>query len=189
MQRIAIHTMIGKSDDASNELDLDLAKLFRQHYLRIYNYIRYRVDSLDDAEDLISVVFERAFTRQGQFNSTKGSFSSWLFRIAHNVLIDFYRTRKRRLAWETNNAFPADLVTPNPSPEVQLLQKESITHMLESLTHLSERDQEIISLKFAGKLKNKEIGEIIGMKEKTVSVALLRAMRRLRQQMEKEASL
>jgi RNA polymerase sigma factor (sigma-70 family) len=62
--------------------------------------------------------------------------------------------------------------------------KETIVQLLQGLERLNERDQEVITLKFAGKLSNKEIGEIMDMKEKTVSVALLRAMRRLRQEIE-----
>jgi RNA polymerase sigma factor (sigma-70 family) len=52
---------------------------------------------------------------------------------------------------------------------------------------LRERDQEVISLKFAGRLSNKEIGQIMDLKEKTVSVVLLRAVRRLQKEIKKEA--
>jgi RNA polymerase sigma factor (sigma-70 family) len=64
---------------------------------------------------------------------------------------------------------------------VQLIQQETIAQILGGLAHLSERDREVISLKFAGRLGNKEIGQIMDLKEKTVSVVLLRAMRRLQQ--------
>ena len=192
MRRIAISRTIRKSGDAfveENEPNLDLAALFQQHYPRIYTYLRYRVAVLEDAEDLIGTVFERAYTHRAQFNPTKGTFSTWLFRIAHNMLVDHYRTHKRRSTWETETEFPPDLVAPELSPEAQMVQQETIAQLLNGLTSLSERDQEIISLKFAGRLKNKEIGEIINMKEKAVSVALLRAMRRLRQQIIREAAL
>ena len=183
MQKVATRKTVRKHGDATDEPALDLAALFQEHHARIYNYLRYRVQAPQDAEDLIGTVFERAYTRRAQFNPTKGTFSTWLFRIAHNTLVDHYRTRKRRSTWETEMDIPSDLVTPNLSPEAQIVQQETITQMLQGLARLSERDQEIISLKFAGRLKNKEIGQIIDMKEKAVSVALLRAMRRLRQQM------
>lgn len=189
MQSIVINNAMGKRGDAANEPDLNLAERFQAYYPRIYNYLRYRVNSPEDAEDLISAVFEQAYTRREQFDPTKGAFSSWLFRIAHNALVDHYRTRERRLAWETETGLPPDLVIPEPSLETQMVQKETIVRLLQSLKHLSERDQEIITLKFAGKLRNKEIAEIMDMKEKTVSVALLRAMRRLREQMIQEAAL
>lgn len=166
-----------------------LAGLFREFYPRIYSYLRYRVNSVEDAEDLIGTVFERAYVHRDQFDPDKGAFSTWLFRIAHNTLSNFYRTRERRSNWENDTGLPPDLVTPEASPESQVVRKETVAQLLQGLEQLDERDQEIISLKFAGRLRNKEIGEIMDLKEKTVSVVLLRAVRRLRQFMiEKEAA-
>ncbi len=187
MQSIAVNQTITSDVGATNKPDLDLADLFQAHYPRIYNYLRYRVSAVEDAEDLISLVFERAYTRRDRFDPEKGSFSTWLFRIAHNTLVDHYRSRERRSTWESDRDVPVDLVVAEPSPESQMVQKETVAQLLQCLTCLSERDQEIISLKFAGKLRNKEIGKIMDMKEKTVSVVLLRAIRRLRQQMVEEA--
>jgi len=166
---------------------LTLADHFEAFYPRIYNYLRYRVSPLEDAEDLANTVFERAYKYRHQFDETKGAFSTWLFRIARTTLANHYRSRKRRSTWLAETEPPPDLTAPDSSPEDHLIQQEAIIQLLQGLAHLSERDQEIISLKFAGKLSNKEIGAVIDMKEKTVSVALLRAMRRLRQQLEKEA--
>jgi RNA polymerase sigma-70 factor (ECF subfamily) len=170
------------------EPNLDLAERFRQTYPRIYNYVRYRVSSLEDAEDLIGTIFEQAYTHRDRFDPARGAFSTWLFRIARNELVSDYRRRKSRSAWETGAELPVDLAASDPSPETQLVRKESLIQLLRGLDKLSERDQEIISLKFAGRLKNKEIGEIMELKEKTVSVVLLRAVRRLRQQIELEAA-
>lgn len=186
MQAIAMKNI--KSKTQSNaESELNLAELFQEYYPRIYNYLRYRVNSTEDAEDLIGAVFEQAFKNRAQFDPIRGAFSTWLFRIARNELVSHYRRRKRRSAWETDADLPPDLVAAEPLPETQLVQKEALIQLLKGLGQLSERDQEIISLKFAGKLKNKEIGEIMDLKEKTVSVVLLRAVRRLRQQIELEA--
>jgi RNA polymerase sigma-70 factor (ECF subfamily) len=188
LQKIADQTTTGDTGPSPNEPPLDLANLFRAYYPRIYNYLRYRVSIVEDAEDLIGTVFEQAYKHQAQYDPTKGAFSTWLFRIAHNALIDFYRSRERLAGWEVEGELPLDLVTPEPSPEGQVLQQEMMARLLQGLGQLSERDQEVISLKFAGRLRNAEIGEVLDMKEKTVSVVLLRAMRRLRQQIEPEAA-
>jgi RNA polymerase sigma-70 factor (ECF subfamily) len=178
-----------KSETQHVEPNLDLAELFQYYYPRIYNYLRYRLSSVQDAEDLIGAIFEQAYARRDRFDSSKGAFSTWLFRIAHNMLVDHYRQHQRRSTWETGAEIPTDLVTPEPSPEAQIVHQEALLVMLRCLERLSERDQEIIRLKFAGKLRNTEISEIMGMPEKTVSVVLLRAVRRLRQEMEQEAAL
>ena len=166
----------------SSSAELDFSELFRQYYARIYNYVRYRVDALEDAEDLVGVVFEKAYAHRAQFDAGKGSFSTWLFRIAHNELANYYRSRQRRAGWEAWNELPADLVTAEALPETKLIRQEQISQLLRGLVQLSERDREVISLKFAGRLSNQEIGQIMDLKEKTVSVVLLRAMRRLQQQ-------
>jgi len=187
LQTYAIENAVDKSkSDAVS--DLDLAERFQQHYPRIYNYLRYRVNCVEDVEDLISTIFELAFKKREQFDPVKGTFAAWLFRIAHNELVSHYRKRTSRSAWETGAEIPIDMVTSAPSPEAQVIQKEGLVQLLQSLEQLSERDQEIISLKFAGRLRNKEIGEIMEMKEKTVSVVLLRAVRRLRHKMEQEVA-
>lgn len=159
--------------------ELDFADLFRQYYPRVYNYLRYRVNVPEDAEDLMSAVFEKAYTHLNKFDADKGAFSTWLFQIAHNTLSNYYRSRQRRSAWEAESELPADLNVAQPSPEAEIIRQESVAHLLQGLSTLSERDQEVISLKFAGRLSNKEIGQIMELKEKTVSVVLLRAMRRL----------
>ena len=165
------------------EQEFDFAELFEEHYARIYNYYRYRVESQDDAEDLTSTAFERAYAHRDGFDAAKGTFSSWLFRIAHNVLANYYRTRQRRAAHEAEGEPPADLVMPAPSPEAQVIQEESVARLLGGLRALSQRDQEVITLKFAGQLSNREIGQIMELKEKTVSVVLWRAMGRLQRQL------
>lgn len=74
-----------KRDAAGSQLDF--AELFQQHYARIYTYLRYRVSTPEDAEDLISLVFEKAYTHREQFDGVKGAFSTWLFSIAHKTTL------------------------------------------------------------------------------------------------------
>ena len=189
MQAVATEDVIKIQRKAEVEPNLNLADRFEQYYPRIYNYLRYRVNSVEDVEDLTGSIFEKAYAQRRRYNPDRGEFSTWLFTIARNQLSDYYRKHKHRSKWETGAEPPVDLVTPEPSPETRVVHQEAIVQLLQGLTQLSERDQEIISLKFAGKLSNIEIGKIMDMKEKTVSVVLLRAVRRLRRQIEVETTL
>jgi RNA polymerase sigma-70 factor (ECF subfamily) len=82
-----------------------------------------------------------------------------------------------------------ELSTADLSPEQQLLRQEQQRILTESITTLSERDQEIIQLKFFGRLTNREIAEVLKLNEKTVSVIILRALQKLRVRLEtQEAS-
>ena len=186
MQKIGIRQITGKRSRAKDKPAVDLPQLFEQLYPKVYNYLRYRVNNIEDAEDLTNVVFERAFTARDQYDDSKGAFSTWLFRIAHNTLVDHFRSNQRRATWEDDAGPPSDIATPEPTLESQVAQQEMVATVLGGLAQLGERDQEIIGLKFAGGLKNTEIGDVLDMKAVTVSVALLRAMRRLREQLERE---
>lgn len=167
---------------------LNFAELFRQFHPRVYNYLRYRVAAAEDVDDLVSAVFEKAFARRAQFDPAKGNFSAWIFGIAHNTLANFYRDSQRQAGWASDQPVLDDLCAPAEGLENQVIQQEQLFLLLTKLAQLNERDQEAISLKFAGRLSNIEIGEIMGLKEKTVSVVLLRAMRRLQQLVQEESA-
>lgn len=176
-----INTDTTPKNPVSDESKLNFAELFQQFYPRVYNYVRYRVNVPEDADDLVSAVFEKGYVNRDQFDPDKGNFSAWIFRIAHNTLANYYRSRERRANWESSELSLEHLKTPEASLETRVIQQEAILQLLTGLQRLNERDQEVISLKFAGRLSNREIGEIMDLKEKTVSVVLLRAMRRLQQ--------
>jgi RNA polymerase sigma-70 factor (ECF subfamily) len=180
----------GMTDNASIDagLGLDFGELFRTYQPRIYNYFRCRVQSQEDAEDLTGQTFERAYMHRGKFDAAKGTFAAWLYSIAHNILANYYRTHQRRSTYEAEGGLPADLMTSVSPPETQVIQAETISRLLRNLRHLNERDQEVITLKFAGQLSNKDIGQVMRLKEKTVSVVLWRAMQRLHRQLEEDAT-
>ena len=179
-------TASGKTDAPSPELDF--ADLFRSYYRRVYNYLLYRVATKEDAEDLISVVFEKAYVHRDQYDSAKGAFSTWLFRIARNTLANYYRSRQRRSTWEADSEVTDDFVAAEPQLETQIIRQETIIKLLNGVKQLNERDQEIISLKFAGRLSNDEIGQVMDMTANNVGVVLFRALRRLQKQLQENAS-
>ena len=180
----------GVTDNASSDAGrrLDFGELFQAYHSRIYNYFRCRVNSQEDAEDLTGQTFEKAYMHRGRFDAAKGTFPAWLYSIAHNILANYYRTHQRRSTYEAEGGLPADLMTSVSLPETQVIQAETISRLLRSLRHLNERDQEVITLKFAGQLSNKDIGQVMGLKEKTVSVVLWRAMGRLQRQLKGDVS-
>jgi len=162
----------------------DVEALFREYHPRVYAYVRYRIADVAEAEDLTSEILERALTHLASYDARKGAFSTWLFRIAHNTWVNHLKRRWRRnphhvdlrKEWE-------DLVANEPTPEQAVLRKEETAQLLKCLGTLSSRQQEILSLRFAGRLTNREIARILRMNERTVSVTILRALRKLRQQL------
>lgn len=153
------------------------------HYLpRLYKYMRYRVGDINEAEDLTSQVFERVLTKIGSYRPERGPFAGWLFAIAHNTVVDYLRDQKRR------NRVPLEVLgetaCAGPGPEETVIYNESREKLLTALSRLSDRERNLIALKFSAGLTNQAIAEISGLTQSNVAVILYRSVRRLRAELD-----
>jgi RNA polymerase sigma factor (sigma-70 family) len=141
---------------------------------RVYAYVAYRIGAGADAEDVTSDVFEQALRYRASFDPRKGEPLAWLFGIA-----------RRRMAWTLATRPPpsAELREEDASIDVE---SETIARLAlaAALATLSERDQELIALRYGADLRAGQIGKILGMKTNAVEVALHRGLARLRQHLE-----
>jgi RNA polymerase sigma factor (sigma-70 family) len=162
---------------------LDAEALFREYYPRVYAYIRYRIADMAEAEDLCCAVIERAWTYLPSYDAHKGAFSTWLFRIAHNTFVNYVKQQQRRQRHHVDlQGNLEDLASNAPSPEQEMLRREEQARLMRAVRRLSLRQQEILALRFAGSLTNRDIARVLEMNERTVSVTILRALRKLRAQ-------
>jgi RNA polymerase sigma-70 factor (ECF subfamily) len=155
--------------------------LYRQYLPRILNYIRLRVDGEDLAQDLTATVFERAVAKQHTLRRQE-AFGAWLFRIARNEVAGYYRGRRPTVALEQVNDQPAN----DPLPAEVVIRGEELERVRTALATLSEREQEIIRLKFGGGLGNQEIAKVVRLRAGHVAVILYRALRKLRSRLAEE---
>lgn len=145
---------------------------------RIYKYFRYRGADADTANDLAAAVFERALAKLSSFDPQKAAFNTWLFAIAHNLAINHWkaRARARIVPLEAAAAQPGT----DPPPEEILILQERIESLLEALQGLEDREREIVALKFAGALHNRQIADLVGLSASNVGVILYRALHKLK---------
>jgi RNA polymerase sigma-70 factor (ECF subfamily) len=155
------------------------AQQYSEYLPRVLNYVRLRVNDEALAQDLTAMTFERALTRLGTLRD-RGAFGSWLFRIAHNVVAGHYRRRRREvpLEWAENQ------LAPNAAAETEIVQSEELGRLRGVLSTLSEREQEIIRLRFVAGLSNRAIGRTMGLRAGNVAVILYRALRKMRAKLE-----
>ena len=151
-------------------------ELYQQYYERVLAYMRFRTGSTDVAEDLVAQVFERAVSHLDDLQSP-GAVGAWLFRIARNCAADYFRRYRVMVSLDTlvDGNHPREC-----SPEEELVAREERMLLLTQLNRLSEREREVIGLKFVASLQNREIARVLHMPEGTVGSLLHRALSRLR---------
>jgi RNA polymerase sigma factor (sigma-70 family) len=153
--------------------------LYDEFMPKVYRYLGYQVNDVQVTEDLTSAVFEKALAGFEKYNRDKAAFSTWIFTIARNTLIDYFRTSKAKQLVPLDDA--VDIASSGPSPQEQAEQMAEQACLRQCLSRLSEEDQEIVRLKFAAEFNNRQIAKILGLSESNVGVRLFRAVKKLRE--------
>lgn len=161
-----------------------VAALYDHYFPLIYKYVLYRVSDAQIADDLVSQIFERMLSDLDRYQPELAPFGAWLFGIARHVVGNYYRTKKRQNWLSLEGIF--NLPNNDPIPEEAFLKIEQGDHLLQSLAKLSDRERDLIGLKFAGGLTNREISTLTRLTEANVGVILYRAIQRLRTELTKE---
>jgi RNA polymerase sigma-70 factor, ECF subfamily len=161
------------------EQDTTFAEIYDRYFTRLYAYVRYRVASDDDAEDLVAETFLRAARSFSRFTPQhEGSLPAWLFRIAHNLISNYYRDTQRRPGMLSLEALP-DLIDAADVPEEAYMRQEELSYLRRMIGTLAPRQQEIITLRFFADLRNQEIAEILDLDARTVAAYLSRGLAEL----------
>lgn len=175
--------------------------LYDHYFPRIHAYVCYRVRGQQDAEDIIADVFLKAMRGLSGFKwRHENSFAAWLFRIAHNLIVDYYRRRDQVESIEialnpgasasgNGSKGTATLTSHAARPEEALTQQETFRQMQALIETLSPRRREVITLRFFGGLRNKEIADILNLDERTIASHLSRGLRDLRDRYTAQTSL
>jgi RNA polymerase sigma-70 factor (ECF subfamily) len=154
------------------------AEFYEQYLPKVYRYVNYRIPDRHTAEDITSIVFEKALTKFKSFSPEKASFSTWIFTIARNTLTDHFRTSSK--SQRVFDDSPIGIAKPENSPE-ELSESKEETKLLQSyVSRLSKVEQEIISLKFGAEMTNRQIAKELRMTESNVGIIVYRAVRKLR---------
>ena len=154
------------------------AAIYDHYFPRIYNYIRYRVDHQENAEDLTAQVFEKALTRLNQYSPERGSLANWLFSIARHAVGDHLRAKKRR-RWCSIEVLISRHCGDPPLEEI-VIQTDLHAQVLKAVAELQDRERELIALKFGARLTNRHIADLTGLSESNVGVILYRTVQQLR---------
>lgn len=149
------------------------APIYHRYAADIYRYCYRCLGSREDAEDATSQVFTQAIGHLHQLRDD--NIRSWIYRIAHNVVIDKARRERPTASLaEIHQSYAVE-----PSPESHAIAAERSERVLAAMETLSPRDRQLVLLRLNG-LTGEEIATVLGITHGTVRVAHHRAIERLR---------
>ena len=154
---------------------VDWKAVYADQLPRIYNYFRFRLGSEADVEDLTSRTFEKAWAARDRYRRDLAGFSTWIFRIAHNVCLDHLRSRRTHLPIDE---IPDLAMEGTPAEEAE--RGSDLARLAMLTASMTERDRELIALKYGAGISNREIARLTGLGESNVGTILHRLVQALR---------
>lgn len=145
--------------------------IYLAYHDRVSAYVRGKVENHHDAEDLVSQVFEKVYSRLHTFDETKASLSTWIYTITRNTVTDHFRTCRRELEfpdWMDHEDFPAE------DPD------EALDALADALLTLKERERDLILLHYYKGMTLKAVADKMGMSYINAKVIHKKALSGLR---------
>lgn len=137
------------------------ARLYEEYFDRIYRYLYLKVGDRAEAEDMAQQVFLHAFRSIGTFKWQGTPFTAWLYRIAHNQVVDYLRKKtKRPMSVTLDDTVASSAKDPQHMAELSV----SIEEVSRAMRQLTEAQREVLSLRFAGGLSIEEVASAMGKK-------------------------
>lgn len=158
--------------------------LYERYLARIYRYVFYRINDVAEAEDLTEMVFLKAWEALGDYRVRDVPFGAWLYRIAHNIVIDRHRTRKKILPLESQLV----LHDTASDPEDRLDRRETLESLAHALSQLSPIHQQVLALRFVSGLSHAETALVLDRSEEAARVLQHRALYALRELLAKSVN-
>lgn len=150
-----------------------LGKICEHFYPKIYRFLFYRVNGIEDAEDLSGEVCMKAIQ---SLREQKGSFTSWIYTIASNMVTDYYRRKSVRSIVESREDLAETIGDDDNAIENSLTQNE----LKHAILQLTEEQQKVITLKFIEGYETEEIANMLGKSAGAVRAIQFRALTSLR---------
>jgi RNA polymerase sigma-70 factor, ECF subfamily len=171
-----IDSLVVKSQQGNQDA---FGKLYDNFVTPIYRYIYYKVNK-EYVEDLTEILFLKAWENIRKYKKRKNTtFKSWLYRIAHNLVVDHYRLNREHASlspWISDKKKHAD-------PVRRAQESLHNERLREAISKLKKNYQQVVILKFINDLSNKEISEILNKSEGSVRIMQFRALKALKSEL------
>ena len=135
--------------------------IYREHVTPLWRYVRVRVPSDADAEDVISEVFVAALRSWDRYDPTMGTVGAWLTGIARHGIANWWRKQGREVPVET---IADDQTAPDDDPETATLRRIAGDEVRAHLSVLTARERDAVAMRFGARLSSSEIGAALGFR-------------------------
>jgi RNA polymerase sigma-70 factor (ECF subfamily) len=159
-----------------------LEELYLEHFDRIYSYLHLTVGNRHDAEDLTTQTFLKMLESIGRFRWGTAPFSAWLFRIAHNLAMDHFRSRRR---WQPEEEVPEPPGAAARSAEDEAMSVFASESMFDLIDQLSDEQRQVLILKFVFDFSNADAAAVLDKSEGAVKSLQHRALASLQRHVAK----
>jgi RNA polymerase sigma-70 factor, ECF subfamily len=157
-------------------------ELYDRYFKQLYRYIYFRVQNQEEAEDLTETVFLKTLESIHRRRATIDNFQGWLFRTAHNLVVDHYRTEKSQVSIDNI----AELRDSQKLPESQIQMQFDNVALAKAVATLSPESQQIIACRFISGMSHAETAKILGVNQGYLRVLQFRALKQLRNVLTRE---
>lgn len=159
--------------------------IYNYFFPKMYNFIFYRVGNQETAEDMTADTFVKIISKFDTFEGDYQAFTAWIYRIARNLITDYYRQAKRKAqVYFMATPVLTTLIEKNEhekSPHERVEMQDQLSLVRKAINLLKPIEQELITLKFFEGLHNNTIAEIINVKPGTLNVRLHRVVDKLKE--------
>ena len=165
-------------DQAASGNFYAFGQLYEMFLDKIYRYAYYQVKDKMTAEDITETVFMKAWKQIATCKGQGATFSAWLYRIAHNQVVDHWRKKSRRPTVPIDETIAAG----DSDPRHEAERKMEIEELAVATQKLTAAQREVISLRFAGELSVAEVARVMGRSEgaiKALQHSAIAALRRV----------
>lgn len=153
-------------------MQLDFIGLYDNYFDDVYRYIYFKIGNKWDTDDLVSEVFRKAYEK---YETISTDHKSWLFSVARNTVVDFYRKKKEDYIGDDLEQYAYPICF-----EDDLIKRDEMNCLKKSLYALSKEEMEIVNLKYFAGMKYSEIGSALGKTEDSVKVKGHRIINKLK---------
>lgn len=156
----------------------ELQRVYREHVDAVYAFLAYSLPR-HEAEDVTGATFEKVIKGWSRYDPAKASERTWIMSIARNALVDHHRreSHRRTVSTDEHPGLVESLAADEDWTSRRLEQEE----LRSWLARLSDRDREVLALRYAADMTAEAIGELLDLTTDNVHQISSRALRRLRE--------